>query len=69
MERTCSVCGQSIPPKSKLAQVFAGKSREELLVNLPKLAAPESLPLKTAPDGMLWIEVCMSCWIHTGPRA
>lgn len=66
MERECSICGQPIPRKSRLAQTFAGRTREEIMRNLPRLADPGKLPLREAPDGMLWVEVCMACWIDTG---
>ena len=66
MDRTCGLCGQSIPKSSKLAQLVAGRTRQEVLANFPGLARPEELELRTSPDGMLWIEACMSCWLRTG---
>lgn len=66
MERECSICGRPIPPRARLAQTLAGRTREEITAHLPRLTDPESLAMREAPDGMLWVEVCMACWIQTG---
>jgi hypothetical protein len=67
MPRECGLCHQPIPPMSKLAQRLTGVSPQRILEQLPTLSRESTLPLKTdEKSGELYIEVCMSCWIHTG---
>lgn len=67
MSRECGLCGQPIPPMSKMAKKLSGESREAVLAQLPTLSKDSRLPLREdAASGQVWIEVCMACWIHTG---
>ncbi len=65
--RECGMCGQPIPPRSKLAQRLTGATHDEVLKQMPVLSRDSRIPVQEDPDtGQMFIEVCMSCWIHTG---
>jgi hypothetical protein len=67
--RSCSLCGQTIPKMSKLAKVLYGKTREEILAQIPLFPAGREIALRQTPEGEYWIETCLNCWIHTGEGA
>lgn len=67
MSRECGMCGQPIPPMSKMAKRLTGATHADVLKQMPTLSKESTIPVKEDPKtGEMFIEVCMSCWIGTG---
>jgi hypothetical protein len=65
--RECGLCHKPIPAMSKITQTLRGATAQQILEQMPTLSRESKLPLKTdETTGGLYIEICMSCWIHTG---
>ena len=65
--RECGMCGQPIPPKSKLAQRLTGATHSDVLKQMPTLSSDSRVPVQQDPEtGQVFLEVCMACWIETG---
>jgi hypothetical protein len=65
--RECGMCGQIIPPKSKMAQRLTGATHADVLRQMPTLSSESTVPVKEDPEtGGVYLEVCMACWIETG---
>jgi hypothetical protein len=65
--RECGLCQKPIPPMSKMAQKLTGATPQQVIEQMPTLSRESRLPLKTdEKTGLLYIELCMSCWFETG---
>ncbi len=65
--RACGMCGQPIPPMSKMAKRLEGDTHDDVLRQMPTLSSDSKVPVRENPaTGGVYIEVCMACWIETG---
>ncbi|BDC50677.1 hypothetical protein F183_A29930 [Bryobacterales bacterium F-183] len=61
------MCQQPIPPMSKMAKKLTGNTMEDVVRQMPVYAPEARVPVKQdEATGGYFIELCMSCWIHTG---